>query len=145
MIGRIRWRVALTCFVGLCVVLGSGCGSGGDLPKTVKVTGMITIDGKPVPVGVITFFPEPDVEPNLNAVGHIQPDGSYSLMTFQNAHGVVPGRFKVSIQAWQREPTMEQEGVPLIPEKYFTIDSSGLNAEVSPDQSSQTFDFKLSS
>jgi len=61
-------RLVALCWVGMLVT--AGCGS--SQSELVSVTGQVTIDGVPVPLGRIEFFPELGGRP---AGGDIDSDG----------------------------------------------------------------------
>lgn len=75
------------------VLTASGCGGSGG--ATEPVTGKVTFkDGSPVAGGTIVFA---DVVENSSSIGYIQPDGSYTLGTFDEADGAPMGKYKVTI------------------------------------------------
>jgi hypothetical protein len=84
-------------------VLGAGgCGSsapkGPDVPLS-PVTGKITVEGTPMTVGVVTFYPN-QAQGNKNIVvptGMIK-DGEYKMQT-NGKDGAPPGWYKVTISA----------------------------------------------
>jgi len=47
------WRVGILCLAGL---FAAGCGKP-EPPPRVPVSGLVTIDGKPVPSALVTFYP----------------------------------------------------------------------------------------
>ncbi len=83
--------------IGLIVVAGMiGCsGSGGDRPKTEKVSGTVTYKGKPVDGAVVKFISDDAAKPA--AVGRTDASGKFTLMTFDSGDGAVVGTFKVAI------------------------------------------------
>ena len=82
-----RWLVvAIAC--GFLV----GCGS---QPQTFPVHGRVVFkDGTPVRFGSIETL---SVEKRVNARGTIRPDGTFSLTTYENDDGAVPGEHRVVI------------------------------------------------
>src|SRR6187402_2127746 len=92
---RASWSVLFWCLLALVT---AGCGS--KHPLTAPVKGKITIDGKPVTTGRISFHPVSGERP---ALANIQPDGSYSLTTFEDGDGALLGRHKVSIKSTRIE------------------------------------------
>ncbi|GIW98513.1 MAG: hypothetical protein KatS3mg111_1846 [Pirellulaceae bacterium] len=75
-----------------------GCGE--SIPETAKVTGKVTLDGKPVEGAVVTFQPDGEGKP---ATGKTDANGQYTLMTaFQTktVEGVVPGTYKISVSKY---------------------------------------------
>src|SRR4029079_2260524 len=81
-------------------LLLSAAGCGSKYPPTAPVKGKITINGIPVTTGLINFYPTTGERP---ALGHIGPDGCYSLTTFERGDGALLGRHKVSIKSTRIE------------------------------------------
>lgn len=128
-----------------CLIL-PGCGGGPDLPPVADVSGVVTIDGKPLPRGTIQFVPdESQGTAGATAVGTIDPQGRYTLKT-AGVDGAIVGFHKVGVYALEREPEDETAPppLPLIPPKYFNPDTSTLTAEVKADQDN-VIDFPLKS
>ncbi len=78
----------LTALVSLAV----GCGGPG---KPVKVEGVLTLDGKPLPAATVTFAPV--AEGGRAAHGRTEEDGSFKLTTFRTNDGALPGEYKVVV------------------------------------------------
>lgn len=78
--------------VGLSVFF-SGCGDG--RPEVAPVSGKVTMNGQPVPMGTIQFWPEK----GRPARGTINKDGTYTLTTFEQGDGAVLGKHTVTIEA----------------------------------------------
>jgi len=129
----------------LLAVAGSipiACGSTG--PGMAQVSGKVTYQGKPVPLGTITFLTKaPD---GRNATGLIGPDGSYRLQTENPGDGALIGDYNVTISA-RDEPVLDyipKKPVPpklLVPEKFEKPATSGLTAGVKG--GSNPIDFNL--
>jgi hypothetical protein len=100
------------CFLGLALAAGSGgCGDSQiphfDLPREA-LSGTVTIDGQPLPEGMIGFTPILEKTPPGSAtdVGEGKPtmaasateirDGKYEIPSDK---GLVPGNYKVSISS----------------------------------------------
>jgi hypothetical protein len=114
--------LVLACFL-------SGCGPGH--PKTAPVRGTVFFDGKPVPNGTIMLVPAT----GNSATGEIQPDGSFTLTTFQNGDGAIPAEYKVVIIARQDTSSrLPEERNPLppiiVPIQYTSAATSPLRAEI---------------
>jgi len=59
-----------------------GCGHHRDLPPVAQVEGVVTLDGKPVPRGMVQFVPdESKGTKGPPAVGVIDENGHYELTT----------------------------------------------------------------
>jgi len=80
---------------GVLLLLGAvaGCGSGGK----ARVTGKVTMNGKPVTGGLVSFTPiaAEKKEPGKPASGEVQQDGTYTLGTESKGDGAVPGKHSV--------------------------------------------------
>lgn len=135
----------------LLIILGAsslalvGCGGAGDPFPREPVSGVVTLDGKPVPAGMITFTPIGGAEPVASGVIR---DGHFEL---PRADGPAPGSHRVTI--WSRGPTgrkvvdadnpkqLIDEFGDLIPARYSF--QSDLTAEVRA-AAENAFDFRLS-
>jgi len=130
--------------VGLLLGATSGCNESLERPQTFPVGGKVTYKGQPVPKGTITFQPGE----GQAAVGEIQADGSYRLTTFVPGDGALPGHHRVVIVANTADPNKMPGSTPgwtppkdIVPKKYNTVATSGLEATVSKDQ--PNIDFNL--
>ena len=147
---------SLNGICGLCllVVLAAplGCNSSGV--PLAKVKGRITYQGQPVANASISFIPEQlGVIP---ALGKTDSDGNYQLSTYGVTDGAPVGSCRVAIsltgpspplpehlaQAEAAAETLRMPGKPLIPKKYFSPDTSGLQVEVKSG-TANVFDFTL--
>jgi hypothetical protein len=139
----------LTRFVGFCglgLSIGfAGCGgSADDLPRQA-VSGTVTLDGKPLELGVIQFRPASAQEP-LPAGAEIK-DGMFSI---PRVEGPTPGNYRVFINSSGPKKALTAaetsgEKLPgiqpdLIPAKYNS--NSTLTAKVEADKPN-TFEFAL--
>jgi len=115
--------------LGLVMLLGSVCGCSEKMPT---VSGLVTIDGKPVPEGMISFQP---VSGGAIAVARISPDGSYSVKTGSDA-GLKPGEYKIAVSAPKGiipAPTPQNPNPKIerwVPLRYNDIEKSGLSINV---------------
>lgn len=123
-------RLVVLALVAVTVV---GCGGGS---KTAPVHGRVSLDGKPLTAGTVTFTPEA----GRSATGYIQSDGTFSLTTFAEGDGALPGPHKVSVSGGSvgppQRPNFDTDDVKgavskaVIPVKYANPDASGLTFEV---------------
>jgi len=120
-----------------------GCGSSG--PELARVSGTVTYEGKPVPLGTVAFV---NKDPNgRNATGAIQSDGSYTLQTEAPGDGAQVGEYAVTISAVDApvldyKPTKPVESKRYVPEKYEKPETSGLTATVKSGSNTIPFDLK---
>ena len=84
-----RWRVVNWCAV-LGVLLLCGCDSGGRQ----SIAGTVTLDGRPLEKGTITFIPQSDTQGPTAGAEIV--DGKYAIPT---AGGTFVGKFRVEITA----------------------------------------------
>ncbi len=139
----LQYRTFLVVAVLLATVAG-GCGQSDGL---VRVGGTVTYRGQPLPNALVVFMPEtPGLLP---ASGLTDASGRYELMSTAPGDGVAVGKHRVTVTArglakelaeGELPSQFFEDGPPLIPEKYFQPDTSGLTAEVKSDA---TLDFKL--
>jgi len=129
--------VLVVCLCGLLAL--AGCG-GPDLPPMAKVTGTVTLDGKPVPRGTIQFIPDSQkgTPKGPPAVGQLDKDGRFTLVT-AGVEGAIGGWHRVRIQAQGEGSGKDLEGnfgpEPwLIPMRYNNPATSKLSFEVKADQ-----------
>jgi hypothetical protein len=136
----------LPILMALIVAL-PGCGPGEELGH---VTGRVFWQGEPVTTGTITFE---DSSRGLGIIVPIGPDGRYEMRTYRRP-GLLPGTYRVCFSPYplsagdmlvagpKPPPVPAPTGkFPPVPEKYFNITTSGLEAEV--DKGENTFDFRL--
>jgi len=118
-------RLLVIGLVSASLLALTGCGSG--RPKLVKVSGQVYIDGQPLAAGVPGFI-QVVPEGTRPATGNIDPaTGRFTLTTFENDDGCVPGTHKVAIILRAMVGT---ESVSLIDEKYADPNTSGLTITI---------------
>jgi len=100
-----------------------------------KVSGRVTVDGKPAPQAVVQFVPDrskgTDGPPGI---GCTDQNGHYELWT-TSEEGAVIGFHRVVVRdnrGW--DPETNQGPAPLFPIRYSRTNESGLTAEVKADQ-----------
>lgn len=124
--------------VALCVLV-VGCS---DRPKLAKVKGTVTIDGKPLPYGTVTF----EAKGLRSATGKIVNGEITEVTTYDPGDGAPVGNHRVVVTA-NAEPGAAvvanpgdapkgppkadyMSGKSLIPAAYNNPDTSGLTAEI---------------
>jgi hypothetical protein len=127
------WLVAL-------MISLTGCGGTYD----ATVSGIITLDGKPLPRGTVCFNPDTD---GPSAYGLIQSDGKYTLATGRE-EGLPSGAYTVTVVA--NEQSVEKTpgatptpGKPISPAVYRNKNSSPLKYNL--EAGSNQIDIPLSS
>lgn len=103
-----------TTAVGLLLAgLVALCGCGNSNYKSVS--GVVLLDGEPVPDAAVAFVPEdPSSE---NATGYTDEDGRFSMKSISQ-DGVKPGKYKVRIEALAERPAPVKGMAQVMAEKY---------------------------
>lgn len=123
------------------MILATGCA-----PTFHGVSGLVTLDGKPLAGAAVTYIPEGPGQPS---VATADESGRYTLETINTA-GVKPGTYKVVVTKIAFTPVDERTGVggqPLpspVPAKYTKVETSGLSITV-PATGEGAYDLKLES
>jgi hypothetical protein len=131
--------------VGLCALLICGCG-GGNEREVAPVSGVVTIDGKPLDHGTVMFVPSV----GQSAKGIINPDGSYVMTTYSNGDGAPVGENRVMVDAAIRGKGSKDDllGMAIIespiPREYADVGLSKLVFNVEADADNK-YDIALSS
>jgi len=120
------------------LLAAAGCGSG--RPTTIPVTGVVTLDGKPIAGASVMFEPEAGGRP---ATGTTDSSGKFTLKTFEAGDGALPGKHRISVSKSEMTGVQaDKEGlsgpadpggpkeINYIPKKYANPKTSGLTAEV---------------
>jgi hypothetical protein len=134
----IRMAVAM---VGLGAVTLAGCGGVYDS----SVSGMVTLDGNPVPRGTVSFHP---ASPGPAGYARIDSDGSYFVRTGRE-DGLPHGDYQVTVIA-SEPPAVSQSanggpppaGKPITPPWYRATETSGLKFTVQPGKNEINLELK---
>jgi hypothetical protein len=141
------WRLTIAGAALLTV----GCS--GDRLATAPVTGTVYLDDKPLADALLTFMPERGQTAN----GVTAADGKFTLTTYREGDGAIPGRHLVMVSKHENPPPKKATtstgnplalppppGKSLIPEVYGDAATSGLQQEVMADQDN-VIELRLSS
>lgn len=150
---RLRWILVL------CVGLLSACGKGG--PPLAATSGVVTYQGDPVVDAQVVFMSLEKFDGRTWPASAVTDgDGKYELETPGVGRGALIGKHSVSITKRglspgavpgspavgnETRPEMQaymQPGPPLIPKKYFSPVTSGLDAEVQAGGSTINFELR---
>lgn len=99
-----------------------GCWRSG--PKVVPVSGQVLIDGEPVADASLQFIPA-GTRP---ARGQTDAQGRFTLTTFQEGDGCVPGEHRVVVVAITNPSATEE--VLHVPERYMDAESTDFTATI---------------
>jgi hypothetical protein len=133
---------------GLLVLLATASGCGPSRPETVRVSGVVTIDGKtPAGPGLLYFHPIEAAKgfPTRPGNGAFDTTGRYTVKSFVENDGLMPGRYQVSVECWEVPPNMEGRPVKnRIAARYQSAQSSGLEEVlIEPGSSPREINFEL--
>jgi hypothetical protein len=126
-VDTVRWRQRGVIAALFCVSGGfAGCGG----PFDASVSGKITIDGKIVPCGMVTFQPKAG---GPISYARIEENGTYILRTGREA-GLPPGQYDVTVTANEPPTATRSEGggppplgKAITPDWYRSKATSGLS------------------
>jgi hypothetical protein len=157
----IRQYLRGTAVLAVCglAALAAGCGAGDGRPVLARVSGTVTYKGKPLPGASLVFYPEQ--QGIRSAMALTDEQGRYKLWTYDQNDGAPVGNCQVTVtlrgpaEKTAIHPSARGKGLgdayyeqvtstgrPLIPEKYFNPQTSGLTAVVVEGRHN-TFDFAL--
>ena len=142
-------------FFALLGLLATVPACGGGAIKTEGVTGVVTLDGEPLPNATVYFTPVDGASGAQQGVGTTNELGEYKLQTLYGAAdaGTTPGDYVVTIDCIDEVPTggtttnddgeeiPETEEVQRVPARYLNGETSGLTATVV--KGANTFNFDL--
>jgi hypothetical protein len=142
---RVRDWCMLFAGLASAVCLGlAGCGS--DRVPVAPVEGKVFLRGRPLESGWVTFQP---TNGGPAATGEIEKDGTFRLSTYENGDGAPIGTHKVAVASFRKPTAQEQaamagseplDAIPILPQKYLTPATSGLTAEVKPQNEPYRFE-----
>lgn len=147
-------------FAGLAIFFIAGCSAGTvggpDLSKLVPVSGIVTLDDKPLADALVTFDPRTAAGFH-GAVGRTDQSGKYELETDagngKTKKGVIPGSYNVTLSKFTKadgtpmtlDPNlggpMNQGAIQAIPFKYLGGSEEGFSFTVP--EGGGTYDIKM--
>jgi hypothetical protein len=100
------WRPCVLLFA-LVLLAAAGCGSG---PQFTEVSGVVKLDGKPMPDALVEFLPDPDKSTHgPRASGKTDAEGRFRLVRDDQQDGAVVGFHRVLIQDARTFPPTRRE------------------------------------
>ena len=99
---RAEWLRETSLAFAFSAAVLSGCGGGDANERTVPVSGTLTVEGKPVAKGTIHFHPAKG-----RPASGIVKDGKFTLSTYGEDDGVIPGKNKVALDVVEEVPTKD--------------------------------------
>src|SRR5262249_1570933 len=155
MIRLVSYRYCAVIFACIAFLPLLGCGEDDGIGQRYSVSGKVTYKGELLKGGNVNFLPD-GADGSGRAASGVIKAGYYSMTTSTAGDGVLPGKYKVGINAnyTDMSEAVKQSGgmyqgnrlagprIKVIPEKYTNPATSGLTFEVKP--TSNTFDIDLS-
>jgi hypothetical protein len=142
--GHRRFPVGL--FAGLTVVVAfAGCSPKDPIGKRVKVEGVVSVDGNPLPNGSLSFRA---LEDKGNTQKHepyaiIEADGRYRIYTL-GKEGCAPGWYRVVVESTVPLPEGKMGNTESrIDQKYNDAKRSDIDIEVVEKPAPGQYDIKL--
>lgn len=150
-----RVFVSRSVYVVILAVAGLvlGCGKEGGR-SLASVSGKVTVDGKPLSGGHVTFLPDVAIGPEGlkeaskmkttgASVGEIGPDGTYKIYT-GGKEGAPLGKYKVTVSP-SMVPAPDATGAPAtgFDKKYSDAHDTPLRKEVVASAKPGDYDLKL--
>ncbi|MEX2175951.1 MAG: carboxypeptidase regulatory-like domain-containing protein [Pirellulaceae bacterium] len=133
----------LFSLVAVCSLVGAvavGCGDGG--PALGTVSGIVTMDGQPLPSAMVTFSPV--AGEGGNAVGTTDANGKYTLATVDR-QGAMIGKHKVSVTTINTAVMAEVVDVPSDSPEYAKQVAGGSGDAYNNPQSTEKIPAKFNS
>jgi hypothetical protein len=133
-----RALLAASAVVFLAALLVAGCGRSGP-PRfaTQPAKGSVTFQGQPADGAFLAFHPKSETLPAApTSTAVVQPDGSFTISTYDSADGVPVGDYVVTVQ-WRKVVKAGGEYVPgpsLVPAKYGRPETSPVVVHVAAGQ-----------
>jgi len=124
MVRQSAYLIAGMTFAGLL-----GCGDG---TKYVKVSGTVTLDGKPYKNAIVSFQPlatKNNPNPGFGSTGLTDENGHYTLMSTDGHTGAVPGKHLIRIRTKVDDPSAVVDASVGSPDDPFP---KGKKAELEP-------------
>ena len=130
--------------IAMLAVGAVGCKNQPELPPLADASGTVTLDGRPLPRGVVQLIPDGSKgTEGPVGTGEIEGNGQFTISTL-GVRGAIVGHHRIRVISTE-VPTSERPDPPsIIPNKYNLAHRSGLTAEVKGNRSN-TIDLQLSS
>ena len=133
----------LTALLTVTALL-SGCSDG--KPKRTPVSGRILFEGLEQPAEGVIYFAPVSGELKRPGFGKFDSTGRYSVTSFgrEKQDGLLPGTYKVYVEAFKSLPTPENPNPPsYVPAIYQSAEKTPLELVVPPGGNKITQDFTI--
>jgi hypothetical protein len=113
----------------------TGCDSG---PTTHSVKGKVVVKGSTeTPAGGTVLFQSVE-NPEIQASGYIEEDGTFELYSNQGKAGLPAGEYRVLVQS----PELEASQRRIVDNKYRSYETSGLTRTIDPGENDFTIELE---
>lgn len=120
-------RKSFPLLLMVSVLLGCQQSTVPNIPSVYPTKGRIQLDGKPLNYGRVVLHPL--LPEAYRAEGLIASDGSFTVASFRDKEGAVPGKYILTIDPSKK--SKDYKGVPpTIPPKYQSEETSDLEVTV---------------
>jgi len=116
--------------LGSQIALISGCGDG---PSLVPVSGIVTLDGKPLEGATLSFVPVAGNPISTGGSDVTGPNGNFK-MTYQGRTGLAPGKYKILISKTEEVIPKGKDISPIFAKASVEKQLMGLTKETIPTQ-----------
>ena len=129
-------------FLFVAIILSTGCKDPGE--KLYPVSGKLLVDGKPVPAGNVTFYPDGNKgnETLHQPMSVIDADGRFELLVPGGRKGAPAGWYKVVVYAVD-DPQPGKPNKYFVHKEYTDVETTPLKVEVIAEAEAGRYDFKL--
>lgn len=117
-----------TRFALFAILLILGCGGGVARDRTVPVKGVVLFRGQPLADASVTFSPEK----GRPATGTTNASGEFTLTTYENNDGAIPGQHMILVTKYEPAPAGDPYAKlkSIIPERYSELRTTPLTKTV---------------
>ena len=124
---RLIFRMSLVASLTAPWLIAAGCGN----RLSATVTGLVTLDGNPIPSGSVVFYPTTG---GAAVYGEAGADGRFELRTGTSV-GLQPGNYSVTVMHRRGQPSMNMspaqiDALDITPTKYRRRETTDLQYSI---------------
>jgi hypothetical protein len=125
--------LSVAAMLALAIIVAGGCSNSGQF-ETSRVSGTVTLDGKLVQGGHVSFIPER----GRSANGVIGSDGTFELTTYSPKDGATIGKHRVAVFVTDGKASeLDSDVASLAPARYQSAETSGITWDVKSGEDNQ--------
>jgi hypothetical protein len=128
-----RIETALAASLSLMLFATAGCGKASSL---AEVSGTVTLNGKPLPGVLVTFYPiaEKGDQPLAMSFGTSDDNGKFTLTCQDNRPGAFVGKHRVTVTWPPKDRSPPPANRPVLPVAVMAIGHTPLQKDVTAGQ-----------